>query len=67
MKRSKATSSDVLDPLPATSEADKAALRKARTVEVDPQAARRLQEAIRQPSYEELAKRPILDGEPFTL
>ena len=67
MKRSKTTSSDVLDSLPAASAADRAALRQAREVAVARQGARRLQEAIAQPSYEELAKRPILDGEPFTL
>jgi len=57
----------MLDSLPAPSTADTAALRKARLVHGDREAARRLQKAIRQPSYEELAKRPILDGEPFTL
>lgn len=67
MKKSKTTSSDLLGPLPATSPADTAALRKARRLALDPEHARRLQKAMRQPSYEELASRPILDGEPFRL
>ena len=67
MKRSKTKNSNVLDSLPSASTAERAALRQARKLQVDPERARRLQKAIRQPGYEELAKRPILDGPPFTL
>ena len=66
-KKSKTRSSDGPGSLPIASPADTAALRKARELALDPERVRRLQEAMRQPSYEELASRPILDGEPFRL
>ena len=67
MKRSKTASDDLLDALPEASSEDAAALRKARALTLDSRRARLLQQALRHPTYEELARRPILDGEPFRL
>ena len=59
--------SGVLEGLPPASETDVEALRRARAVGLEPAQLRRLQEAMPEPTYEELARRPILDGEPFKL
>ena len=66
-QKSETTSSDVLGALPETSQADTLALRRARGATLDPDRASRAASALRQPSYAELARRPITEGEPFRL
>lgn len=66
MKKNSAPS-EPLGSLPKTSDADVEALRRAREVALSPRQLRLLLESLPAPSREDLAARPILDGEPFTL
>ena len=61
------SSRGILEGLPSASATDVEALRRARGVGLEPAQLRQLLEAMPQLSYEELARRPILDGEPFRL
>lgn len=54
-------------PMPHPDPEDIEALRRAREVPVDRTAAEALQQAIRQPTLEELRNRPIMKGQPFRL
>ena len=66
-KKWKAEVGDILEALPETSEVDTIAQRRARASTLDLERVSRIARALRQPGYEELARRPITLGEPFAL
>ena len=58
---------DVVGGLPACLPEDVVALRRARAKMPTRDQAARLRAALPEPSHENLARRPIMDGDPFEL
>jgi hypothetical protein len=65
--RSKTKADDLVARLPEATAAEREALRRARRQRLDAERMRRVLDAMREPSVEELAARPITTGEPFRL
>lgn len=59
--------SELLDGLPIASSSERLRLREVSNLRLDLSRIAKILEAMPQPSYEDLANRPISIGEPFTL